>query len=198
MFQRNTAGHLTVKRIVQRTWLDGGTRLAFLPCLWRRYGLQRHSRRQHLHHRLGLRPQRIAARQLSEQQRREAMQLSGFPLCLGLCLRPVIIHWRDRGLPWRAGVVRGEALVCVRGQGSSVAKSWSPLEVRDHPWRCVRLLWRPVIISSEVVVCCGDQGSTHGAPAANVRPSATRLLWPAAAAVAAAAICVVLYSQWQW
>ena len=104
--------------------------------------------------------------------------------------------WRDRGLPWRAGVVRGEALVCVRGQGSSVAKSWSSLEVRDHPWRCVRLLWRPVIISSEVVVCCGDQGSTHGAPAANVRPSATRLLWPAAAAVAAAAICVVVYSQW--
>ena len=78
----NTAGRHTVQRIVQRTWLDGGTRLAFLPCLlmWRRYGLQRHSRRQHLHHRLGLRPQRIAARQLSEQQRREAMQLSGFPL----------------------------------------------------------------------------------------------------------------------
>ena len=87
----NTAGRRTVQRIVQRTWLDGGTRLAFLPCLWRRYGLQRHSRRQHLHHRLGLRPQRIAARQLSEQQRREAMQLSGFPL------QPFILHPRGEG-----------------------------------------------------------------------------------------------------
>ena len=139
----NTAGRRTVQRIVQRTWLDGGTRLAFLPCLWRRYGLQRHSRRQHLHHRLGLRPQRIAARQLSEQQRREAMQLSGFPLCLGLCLRPVIIL--------------GEIVAYRGGQGSSAARLWSVFEARGRPWRSLGRLWRSGIIRGDVFVCFGGQ-----------------------------------------